>query len=82
MTVRPDQWARVSELFDAVRPLPETDRGPALRARTAEKPQIVAEVEALLAADTDDDFLASDFGDAFGRLVPSASPLRGRTLGT
>ena len=82
MTVRPDQWARVSELFDAVRPLPEADRGPALRAHAAGEPQIVAEVEALLAADTDDDFLDPGSGDAFGRSAPSVSPLRGRTLGT
>jgi eukaryotic-like serine/threonine-protein kinase len=81
MSIRPDQWSQITALFDAVRQLPPAERADALRAGSADDDEIRAEVEALLAADTDDDFLAPDSRGPFAPPERTISPLIGRTLG-
>ena len=81
MTVRPDQWSKVSSCFDAVRQLPVADRQAALRELADGDAVVISEVEALLAADTDDDFLSPGSDQRVATPREWSSPLVGRTLG-
>jgi eukaryotic-like serine/threonine-protein kinase len=81
MTLRPDQWSKVSAIFDAVRQLPPSARTEALQQHAAGDPTVLAEVAALLAADTDDDFLSPSSPHSFLHPPTVAPRLIGRTLG-
>ena len=78
----PEQWQRVTRVFDEARALPVDEREAFLARACADEPQIRAEVLSLLAADRDDAFLERgaqvqpmDLLDAAGGpdLAPGAS---------
>jgi eukaryotic-like serine/threonine-protein kinase len=82
MSLTPEQWSRVTEVFDTVRQAAMNDRNTLLRQLAADDETVLREVESLLASDTDsDDFLAPITGGVLSRIAPLASRLIGRTLG-
>jgi tetratricopeptide (TPR) repeat protein len=68
MPFRPEEWARIKEVFDQARPLPPAGRRAFLAASCASEPTVHGHVERLLAADQ----LASGFLD--GSAVAGADP--------
>ncbi len=81
MDLSPEQWERITLAFDAVRSAAPEERSAHLDRLLGDAPLLRAEVESLLAADDDTEFLEPSGGGAFGRLVPPASRLLGRTVG-
>jgi len=60
MILQPDDWARITAVFDELQPLAATERSDRLTALAANAPEIAAEVASLLEADADDGFLEPD----------------------
>ena len=78
VTISPDQWARITELFDTIRALPAEARNARLAELATNEPAVHAELTALLQADLDDSFLA---GRATIDPVIPTDDLIGRTIG-
>jgi eukaryotic-like serine/threonine-protein kinase len=81
MTISPDDWARITTLFGDLSRLPAAERSVRLAALARTAPAIAAEVEALLSADIDDDFLDEGSIRRLLHVAMPASLLIGRTLG-
>lgn len=80
LTVSPEQWARISQLFDAARQLPPEARESLLQSRASDDAEVLRRTRMLLSNDADDNFLSPRV-----RLAPDdpafASRLIGATVG-
>ena len=80
LTVSPEQWARISQLFDAARQLPPEARESLLQSRASDDAEVLRQTRMLLSNDADDNFLSPRV-----RLAPDdpafASRLIGATVG-
>jgi tetratricopeptide (TPR) repeat protein len=79
----PNRWRRVDAIVDAVSALPETERAAALEAACGLDVALRREVESLLAADREDDFLAMPAAAEAAPLIARepGSALVGRQVG-
>jgi eukaryotic-like serine/threonine-protein kinase len=80
VTITPDQWARVTELFDSLRARSPDERAAELRILAMTEPVVHAELVALLQADVDDSFLAGRAALDADQVAPD--DMLGRTIGT
>jgi len=57
MTISPEQWTRITELFDAAQAVPPSEREALLNARAGDDAAVLRQTQQLLAHDQDDAFL-------------------------
>ncbi len=77
----PAQWARITTIFDQLHPLAAADRRARLAALRDSEPLVVDEVDSLLAADADEDFLVLTPSPSGLRRTVTDQSLIGQTLG-
>ena len=81
MSLTPEAWAKITELFGELHALSMADRQARLAALALADSAIAAEVASLLEADSDAAFLDVDAAGAFARIAEPASRLLGQTVG-
>lgn len=80
VTITPEQWARVTELFDSLRARSPDEQAAQLRSLATTEPVVHAELMALLQADVDDSFLSGRATLDPDQVAPD--DMIGRTIGT
>lgn len=81
MSLSPDDWARITALFDELHALDDPSRRARLEALAVAEPELSAELASLLVADARTDVLDLDSGSGIRLAMPSANRLIGQTIG-